>query len=103
MAPQVGLEPTTLRLTAVRVKTLSAVSSVACRGAHPKSRPQLGYMGYTPELAASLFSILGDGSYSNPHVIQRTASANTGSLRTSFFKSVSPHFGQRSSLHGAVS
>ena len=37
---------TTLRLTAVRVKTLSAVSSVACRGARPKSRPQLGYMGY---------------------------------------------------------
>ncbi len=46
MAPQVGLEPTTLRLTAVRVKTLSAVSYVACRGEHSKSRPQLGYMGY---------------------------------------------------------
>jgi len=54
MAPQVGLEPTTLRLTAVRVKTLSAVSSVAYRGVHPKSRPQLGYMGYTPALAAIL-------------------------------------------------
>ena len=48
MAPQVGLEPTTLRLTAGKGKNLSAVSSVAYRGVHPKFRPQLGYeMGYT--------------------------------------------------------
>jgi hypothetical protein len=48
MAPQVGLEPTTLRLTAGKGKNLSAVSSVAYRGVHPKSRPQLGYdLGYT--------------------------------------------------------
>jgi hypothetical protein len=53
MAPQVGLEPTTLRLTAVRVKTLSAVSSVAY-GEHIRiSRPQLGYMGYAPARGGS--------------------------------------------------
>jgi hypothetical protein len=51
LAPQVGFEPTTLRLTAVRVKTLSAVSSVAYGEHIRKSRPQLGYMGYTPALA----------------------------------------------------
>jgi hypothetical protein len=65
MAPQVGFEPTTLRLTAVRVKTLSAVSSVAYRGVHPKSRPQLGYMGYSPRLGAeaeSRFAAISQGS-----------------------------------------
>ena len=44
MAPQVGLEPTTLRLTAVRVANLNAVSSVACRGVHPNPALPLGYV-----------------------------------------------------------
>jgi hypothetical protein len=40
-----GFAPTT-PVNSRKGQTLSAVSSVTCRGAHPKFRPQLGYMGY---------------------------------------------------------
>jgi hypothetical protein len=60
MAPQVGLEPTTLRLTAGQGKNLSAVSSVAYRGVHPKSRPQLGYeLGYNNLSVRASYGVAG--------------------------------------------
>jgi len=50
MAPQVGLEPTTLRLTAVQGKNLKPYFSIASERAQSKFVPQLSYEGYHEEV-----------------------------------------------------